>query len=123
MPSRSNKWAGVKNGNTYNEYYYKYFLSDPVFCNLMLKLWDDYKSYFSGLPDYIDTMARKIRLSEQFDADMWWNTQQYGNKDQNQNGELNMDFDQAVANIKSGFSGKWSFMDNNLSKLPRVSLQ
>ena len=123
IPSRSNKWAGVKNGNTYNEYYYKYFLSDPVFCNLMLKLWDDYKSYFSGLPAYIDEMAGKIRLSDEFDAEMWWNTSQYGNKDQNQNGELNMDFDQAVANIKSGFSGKWTFMDNNLSKLPRVSLQ
>lgn len=123
LPSRSNKWAGVKNGNTYNEYYYKYFLSDPVFCNLMLDLWDDYKSYFSGLPAYIDEMARTIRLSDEFDADMWWNTSQYGNKDQNQNGELKMDFDQAVANIKSGFSGKWTFMDNNLSKLPRVSLQ
>ena len=125
MPSRANRWAGIKNkSNQFNDYYYKYFLYDRDFCIMMLNLWKDYKSYFSGLPDYIDTMKEKIRLSEQFDAEMWWNTKKYGNKDQNQNGEIGYsDFDESVTNMKLGFTNKWTFIDNNISSLPRVSLQ
>lgn len=113
MPSRANKWAGADQKN----YYYNYFYADADFRSEMTQLWNTYKNYFSGLPDYIDQMARKIRLSEEFDGEMWWNTAAHGNADQNQNGELNMDFDQAVANIKSGFSSKWSYINNNISKL------
>ena len=113
MPSRANKWAGADQKN----YYYNYFYADSDFLAEMHQIWDDYKDYFLGLPDHIDSMAETIRLSEEIDARMWWNTSAHGNQDQNQNGELDMSFDEAVANIKSGFSGKWTFMDNNIKKL------
>ena len=113
MPSRSNKWAGANQKN----YYYNYFYADAGFKTEMCQLWNDYKSYFNGLPAYIDKMAAEIRLSAEFDGEMWWNTTDHGHADQDQNGELNMTFDQAVANIKSGYTGKLSYIDNNIGNL------
>lgn len=113
MPSRSNKWAGADQKN----YYYNYFYADEDFKTEMYQLWNQYNSYFSGLGDYIDLKKKEISLSAEFDGDMWWNTTAHGHKDQDQNGELNMTFDQAVENIKSGYSGKWTFINNNIGKL------
>ena len=109
VPSYSNRWVGASQTN----YYYNYLYQDSQFKDRMQELWNLRKGDFSGLTDYIDTMAKYIRLSEEFDAEMWWK----GTGDQTQNGEQNMNFDQAVDNIKNGFTTKWTFIENNISKL------
>ena len=109
VPNYSNRWVGASQKN----YYYNYLYQDSDFKDRMKELWDMRKNDFSGLTDYIETMARYIRLSEEFDAEMWWK----GTGDQTQNGEQNMSFDQAVDNIKNGFTTKWTFIENNISNL------
>lgn len=111
VPSYSNQWLGA----TQKNYYYNYLYQDSDFKERMHELWfkDDYNRRFLGVTDYIDEMARYIRLSEEFDAEMWWT----GEGHQTQNGEENMTFDQAVDNIKNGFLTKWTFINNNLDKL------
>lgn len=109
MPSRNTTWAGANQ----KYYYYNYLYQDSAFKSRMIELWNEMKDEFLDLTDYIDDMAEYIRLSDSFNSEMWWNSPTYGNKDQNQNGELNMNFDQAIASMKSAFQGKWEFMDGN----------
>lgn len=109
VPRYSNQWAGANQRN----YYYNYLYQDSRFKDRMLELWNERKNTFQGLTDYIDTMAEHIRLSEEFDAEMWWT----GTGDQRQNGEQSMTFDQAVANIKNGFTTKWTYIENNIANL------
>ena len=112
-PNQSSKWVGASKTN----YYYYYLCRDNTFRTEMKQIWEATKNNFVGLPDYIEQQKEYIKLSAEFDGEMWWNTQAHGNKDQNQNGELNMSFDAAVERIKGCFNTKWSFMDNNIDKL------
>lgn len=113
VPSRSKSWAGANQ----KYYYYNYLYQDAQFKQEMLELWRQKKQAFLGLSHHIEDMAEYIRLSESFNSKMWWNTSTYGNKDQNQNGELNMDFDTALQSMIGAFEGKWAFMDENLKNL------
>lgn len=105
-PSFSRKWAGANN----RYIYYNYLYQDVRFTERMQELWNSKKDEFLGLTDYIDEMADKIRLSEEFNHEMW-------PIDQNQSGDALMTFDEAVERIKEGFTRKLTWMDRMLPML------
>ena len=78
----------------------------------MLELWESKKNDLLKLTDYIDVMAEKIRLSEEYNHSLW--PIPYT---QNENGDEQMTFQQAVDRIKKGFTDKWNWMDAHLADL------
>ena len=107
--NRSKMWVGADQSG----YYYYYMCKDSVFYSKMLQLWSSYTSRLSGFANYIDGKADEIRLSEGFNTTMWG----YNGTDQNQNGDNSKTFQQAVDLMKTAFSEKLTWMDNNLSTL------
>ena len=103
------KWKGFDR----QDYYYYWMCKDPKFLTLVRELWNSKKEGFLGLTDYIDEMADYLRLSEEFDAELWWN----GTGAQNQNGEGDLTFQEAVDRMKLGFTQKYDWMDSKISVL------
>lgn len=111
--SRWNKWVGANQQN----YYYYYLCKDPVFRSRMLSLWEGYKALVNStdFATYINSMAEYIKESEVLNTEMWgWSNT---NLDQGQNGDNNMDFLPAVAELIKAYSAKLGWMDENLSTL------
>jgi hypothetical protein len=104
-----NQWIGFNNSN----YYYTWMCKDPEFVARLKELWEQKKDTFLQLTDYIDDMAKIIRLSEKFNTDMWG----YNGTDQSQNGDNNLDFDQAIERIKKGFKDKVDWMDEQFEAM------
>ena len=110
MPERDSKWAGADQSG----YYYKSLIKDSVFKERLRELWSDYQDNIAGFDSYIDLMADKIALSEQFNTAMWGysNTSQ----DQGQNKDNELSFEDAVSLMKTAFAGKKSWMDDEFKK-------
>ena len=107
VPSLSHQWAGAT-----RTVYYPALYKDEKFRNRMLELWESKKNDLLKLTDYIDVMAEKIRLSEEYNHSLW--PIPYT---QNENGDEQMTFQQAVDRIKKGFTDKWNWMDAHLADL------
>jgi hypothetical protein len=107
VPSLSHQWAGAN-----MTLYYPSLYKDEKFRKRMLELWDMKKDDFLKLTDYIDQMADRIRLSEEFNHALWPISM-----DQNENGDEQMTFQQAVDRIKEGFTEKWQWMDKHIGDL------
>lgn len=106
VPDYSSMWAGAT-----KTLYYKYLYKDPKFRERMMELWAQDKPKFAKLPDYIDEMADKIRVSEGINHQMWpINTN-------SENGDEKMNFQAAVDRIKKGFTTKLDWMDKHLGDL------
>lgn len=103
------QWKGFDNSN----YYYYYLIKDPVFKARLKEIWNNNKAKYLKLTDHIDDVAEKIALSESFNIEMWGFT----GTDQNQNGERDLSFQQAVERIKKGFTEKVAWMDTKINAL------
>ena len=112
-PEQSSRWVGASKTN----YYYYYLCRDDTFRSEMVQIWNDTKDGLHKLPEYIEQQRDYIKLSAEFDGEMWWNTPEHGNEHQNQNGELNMSFDDAVTRIMNCFNTKWGFINDNIANL------
>lgn len=107
-------WNPWYNSSTDFVFYYKNLMKDKKFCDRLVERWNEYKDAYHQLPAYIDEMAEKIRLSEEYNHALW---PQEGVQHGNENGEASYTFDDAVANIKNGFNKKWTWIDDNISKI------
>jgi len=106
VPNLSYMWAGAK-----KTLYYPALYKDPKFKNRMLEIWNDEKTKFEGLTDYIDKTAEYIRLSEEINHEMWPITTNF------ENGDESMTFNDAVERIKKGFKEKLKWMDQHINEL------
>ena len=107
VPSLAHQWAGAT-----RTVYYPALYKDEKFRNRMVELWDSKKNDFLKLTDYIDDMAGKIRLSEEYNHALWPIP-----TSQAENGDEQMSFQQAVDRIKEGFTEKWKWMDAHIGDL------
>ena len=110
MTDRDAQWAGANQSG----YYYKSLIKDSVYKERLRELWNLYKTDISGFESYITTMAGKIAASEEFNTTMWGysNTSQ----DQGQNKDNTLSFEAAVDRMKTAFSNKMNWMDQQFSK-------
>ena len=118
--NRLRQWELLKmdaKGN--NKYYFadlaKY---DPEFRTLLVERWNRYKNTWKNeFPKYVDMMADSIRLSESYNNSLWKENESLTNY--RQNGDYNLTFQQAVNALKSAFQKRWTWIDENITKLGR----
>lgn len=106
LPGLANQWAGAT-----KTLYYKALYKDEKFRNRMYEKWEEEKPVLQKLPDYIDEMAEKIRLSEAINHNMWPIV------NNPENGDETMSHADAVERIKEGFTKKLDWMDKHLRDL------
>ena len=108
------KWRGFDNTG----YYYYYMCYDPQFVQTVKDLWNSKKSEFEGLTEYIDEMAGKIGLSQQFDQQKW-----PFHNEKNRNDNYDFDFTalptylDAIERMKQSFTTKVQWMDDQINGL------
>lgn len=107
LPDLAHQWAGAT-----KTIYYPALYKDEKFRARMLELWNSKKDELLGLTGYIDDIAEKIRLSEQYNHQLW-PIPTY----QTENGDEQMTFQEAVDRIKLGFTEKWKWMDAHIGDL------
>jgi hypothetical protein len=90
--------------------FYPALLKDEKFRSRLVERWNLQKDALKGLPDYIDEMADRIRLSESYNIAMWPISN-------DENGDEKMTFQQSVDRIKKAFLDKWEWMDKNIGNL------
>lgn len=116
MPSRGNQWVGAKQ----KKYYYNFFFRDSEFTDRMKYLWNIYQDGLSSdFSTYVNSVANKIRTSEEIDYKMWWTKE----GDQTQNGDYNDSFDQAVNHVIEGLNTKWKYMNSKKNGVSTLSYQ
>ena len=112
-------------------YYYHFLCANQDFVDRIKTLWALKKDVFLGLTTpttgYIDRMADKIRLSQQFDEAMWPydpehsdQTNRNDNFDYYENGAV-VPFQTAIDRMKSSFNAKVQWMDTKIKALTKTS--
>ncbi len=114
ISSKVNQWGGWWGGQSQSKFYFTSLLKDPSFKKRLVERWNLLKDKFAGLPDYIDMMADSIRSSEEMNYKVWGRIQ---NSNGDENGDINMSFQESVDAIKEGFRKKWKWIDDNIGKL------
>ena len=111
--SRLTQWELLKmDSKNSKKYYFSDLVKrDPQFKARLEERWNMYKkTWKEQFPLYVDEVAEKIRLSESCNQKMWG----YSNA---QNGDSHLTFQQAVDAVKTAFQKRWTWIDQNLSKL------
>ena len=109
---RIQQWEIMKMTNkSGGKYYFSDLKKDPLFKALLVERWDTYKvAWKDGFDSYVDEMADKIRKSESINQQIWG----YPSR---QNGDWNLTFDEAVKAMKTAFSLRLQWIDNNINNL------
>ena len=109
--ARSYSWRGFdKTG-----YYYYFLCANQDFVNEVKSIWNDKKSSFLGLTNYIDTMVGKISLSQQFDEEKW---PFHNEENRNDNHDYaGYSYEEAIDLMKNSFTSKFDWMDGKINSL------
>ena len=94
--------------------YYGRLFSDPAFVTLVKERWTLLKPAFDGIPDYMRTVAAKIKASNEIDKGMWPASAQ---ADGSVNGDQNMSFDEAIDRMVSAYSDKLTWLDGQIASM------
>ena len=112
--SRLTKWEllDISNKGVNNQHYYFDLLKkDPEFKRAIIDEWDKHKNDFKKLPDYIRTMADKIRLSEAQNYKVWGAIY---NPNGNQNGDQDLSFQDAVNAMIEAFNKRYDWIETKI---------
>ncbi len=113
--AQSYSWRGFdKTG-----YYYYFLCANQDFVDEVKSIWNDKKSSFLGLTNYIDTMVGKISLSQQFDEEKW-PFQYEENRDDNHD-YAGYSYEEAIDLMKNSFTSKFDWMDGKINNLTPTS--
>ena len=104
-PGGSRTWVGAT-----KTMFYPALRKDPKFKERLVDRWESRKAALKKLPDYIDSQADYIRISESVNQEMW----PISNRE---NGDETMTFQQSIDRIKKYFLDKWEWMDANIKSL------
>lgn len=105
-PQFTHQWVGAT-----KTLFYPALLKDEKFRTRLVERWELYKNDLKKLPEYIDSQADYIRLSESFNHSKWPIV------NNPENGDEEMSFQQAIDRIKQAFLDKWTWMDQNIRNL------
>lgn len=97
-----------------NALYYARLFSDPAFVSLLKERWAQQKTAFDGIPDYIRTVAIKIKTSNQIDKEMW---PMSANAAGSFNGDQDLSFDEAVERMISSYEAKLAWLDHKINEM------
>lgn len=123
--------SGTKDGwrgFTQTGYYYHYMRYNPKFVERIKTLWNDTdrKTAIQGLPAYINQMAGKISLSQQYDEDLWPYDPDDSSTTENRNDNHDyydtwnrkvIPFTTAISTMITNFNARVSWMDTKINAL------
>lgn len=105
------QWEIMKMTNKGGKYYYSDLKRDPQFKALLLQRWNVLKKVWkNNFNNYVDEMADKIRVSEYYNQQLWG----YPDKE---NGDWLLTFDEAIEAMKTAFSKRMKWIDDNIGNL------
>ena len=90
-----------------NFIYYGRLFEDPVFVSIVKERWALHKSKFDNIPDYIRTVAAKIKKSNETDKTIW-------PMGSTVNGDDDMTFDEAVERMITAYKTKLQWLDEKI---------
>ncbi len=90
--------------------YYGRLFKDPIFVARVKERWEMHEAKLRKIPEFIESEAERIRISESFNHQMWPVTQ-------DTNHDINLTFTEAVARMKKSYEAKLEFMDREIAKL------
>lgn len=93
--------------------YYDRLFQDTEFKKRVKERWNLLESGFREIPDYIQSEAERIRMSESMNHAMWPITEDVIGYFPN--GDETMTFDNAVKRMKEAYEGKLDWMDNTIN--------
>ena len=119
----NSSWNGAENQRLYQweilkmsnkggrQYYFSDLKRDPQFKALLLQRWNVLKKVWkNNFNNYVDEMAEKIRVSEYYNQQLWG----YPSKE---NGDWLLTFDEAIEAMKTAFSKRMKWIDDNIGNL------
>lgn len=108
LPAKSNNYSD------YTAVYYERLFQDPVFVAEVKTRWQMYKSEFNDVPNYIRSVAEKIKKSCIIDSLMWPLSALPAGAN-NEDSELS--FDEAVERIIDSYKTKLNWLDDRITKM------
>ena len=84
--------------------YYGRLFKDPAFVSVVKERWALHKSKFNDIPNYIRTVAAKIKKSNETDKTIW-------PMDSTVNEDQDMTFDEAVERLTRAYKTKLQWLD------------
>lgn len=111
-------------GFTKTGYYYHYLSFNPMFVQRIKDLWNGKKATFRGLTAYINQMAEKISLSQEFDEAIWPYHINQANRNDNHDYYENwkvVPFTTAISRMTTNFEARVNWMDDKINKLSTTS--
>ena len=90
--------------------YYGRLFEDPVFVSIVKERWAMHKSKFDNIPDYIRTVAAKIKKSNETDKTIW-------PMDSTVNEDQDMTFDEAVEHMIMAYKTKLQWLDEEIGDM------
>ncbi len=119
----NSSWNGAENQRLYQweilkmtnkggrKYYFSDLKRDPQFKALLQQRWNILKKVWkNNFNNYVDEMAEKIRVSEHYNQQLWG----YPSKE---NGDWLLTFDEAIQAMKTAFSKRMKWIDDNIGNL------
>ena len=90
--------------------YYGRLFKDPAFVSVVKERWALHKSKFNDIPNYIRTVAAKIKKSNVADKKIW-------PMGENENGDKDLTFDKAVERMISAYKTKLQWLDKQIGAM------
>ena len=110
--SRLSRWELLDLSSKNNQnYYFNRLKKETEFKRAIIDEWDKHKNDFKKLPDYLRTMADKIRLSEAQNYNVWGAIY---NPNGNQNGDQNLSFQESIDAMIEAFNKRWDWMETKV---------
>ena len=110
--SRLTKWELLDlSGKNNQNYYFNRLKKDPEFKRAIIDEWDKHKADFKKMPDYIRSMADKIRQSEAQNYKVWG---AINNPNGNQNGDQEMSFQESIDAMIQAFNKRYDWIETKI---------
>lgn len=107
-PARSNSYQ-IKGA-----IYYGRLFHDPVFVTEVKTRWALYKSNFDAIPDYIRSVATRIKKSNEINLGMWpLSAHIYGTTNEDQD----LSFDDAIQRLIDAYTAKLNWLDEQITNM------
>lgn len=108
MPGKANSYT-IKNA-----IYYGRLFNDPDFVTMVKSRWALHKSKFEKIPDYVRSVAAKIRSSNVIDKEMW---PMSASSNGSVNGDRDLTFDEAVERLISAYETKLAWLNTQIGNM------
>lgn len=97
-----------------SDLYYERLFSDPEFVTLVKERWAMFKTKFDTVPEYIRSVASKIKVSNEINYNMWPLSEHTSGS---VNSDKDLSFDEAIDRLIWSYMAKLSWLDTQINNM------